>query len=31
VLSWLAKAWRVPELRKLVLFKAAVLAIYRLG
>src|SRR5437879_6872749 len=31
MLSWLANAWRVPELRKRVLFTAAVLAIYRLG
>ena len=29
--SWLANAWRVPELRKRVLFTAAVLAVYRLG
>lgn len=29
--SWLANAWRVPELRRRVLFTAAVLAIYRLG
>ncbi len=29
--SWLANAWRVPELRKRVLFTAAVLACYRLG
>jgi preprotein translocase subunit SecY len=31
VLSWLTNAWRVPELRRRVLFTAAVLAIYRLG
>ncbi len=31
MLSWLANAWRVPELRRRVLFTAAVLAIYRLG
>jgi preprotein translocase subunit SecY len=31
VLSWLANAWRVPELRKRVLFTAFVLAVYRLG
>jgi len=31
VLSWLANAWRVPELRRRVLFTAAVLACYRLG
>jgi preprotein translocase subunit SecY len=31
VLSWLANAWRVPELRKRVLFTALVLALYRLG
>ncbi len=29
--SWLANAWRVPELRRRVLFTAVVLAIYRLG
>ncbi|MBA2568615.1 MAG: preprotein translocase subunit SecY [Actinobacteria bacterium] len=29
--SWLANAWRVPELRRRVLFTAAILAIYRLG
>ena len=29
--SWLANAWRVPELRRRLLFTAAVLAIYRLG
>jgi preprotein translocase subunit SecY len=31
VFSWLANAWRVPELRKRVLFTAGVLAVYRLG
>src|SRR6266571_758755 len=31
MLSWVANAWRVPELRRRVLFTAAVLAIYRLG
>jgi preprotein translocase subunit SecY len=31
VLSWLANAWRVPELRRRLLFTAAVLAAYRLG
>jgi preprotein translocase subunit SecY len=29
--AWLANAWRVPELRRRVLFTAAMLAIYRLG
>ena len=29
--SWLLNAWRVPELRRRVLFTAAVLAVYRLG
>ncbi|MGH3008449.1 MAG: preprotein translocase subunit SecY [Gaiellaceae bacterium] len=29
--SWLANAWRVPELRRRVLFTAAVLAVYRFG
>ena len=29
--SWLSNAWRVPELRKRVLFTAFVLAVYRLG
>ena len=29
--AWLANAWRVPELRRRVLFTAAILAIYRLG
>ena len=31
MLSWLANAWRVPELRRRVLFTAGVLAAYRLG
>jgi preprotein translocase subunit SecY len=31
VLSWLANAWRVPELRRRLLFTALVLAAYRLG
>jgi preprotein translocase subunit SecY len=31
MLSWLANAWRVPELRRRVLFTAVVLAGYRLG
>jgi preprotein translocase subunit SecY len=31
VFSWLSNAWRVPELRKRVLFTAAILAAYRLG
>jgi preprotein translocase subunit SecY len=31
LLTWLANAWRVPELRKRVLFTAAILALYRLG
>lgn len=29
--SWLANAWRVPELRKRLLFTAFALAVYRLG
>src|ERR1700741_5564539 len=29
--SWLANAWRVPELRRRVLFNAGILAVYRLG
>src|SRR3979411_2543088 len=29
--SWLANAWRVPELRRRLLFTAVVLAAYRLG
>src|SRR5246500_5205889 len=28
--SWLANAWRVPELRRRVLFTAGILAVYRL-
>ena len=31
MLSWLANAWRVPDLRKRLLFTAAILACYRLG
>jgi preprotein translocase subunit SecY len=31
VFSWLANAWRVPELRKRLLFTAAMLALYRFG
>ena len=31
MLSWLANAWRVPELRRRLLFTAFVLAVYRLG
>jgi preprotein translocase subunit SecY len=31
VFSWLANAWRVPELRKRVLFTFSMLALYRLG
>jgi preprotein translocase subunit SecY len=31
VLGWLANAWRVPELRRRLLFTAAILAAYRLG
>jgi preprotein translocase subunit SecY len=31
VFSWLANAWRVPELRRRLLFTALILAIYRLG
>jgi preprotein translocase subunit SecY len=31
VFSWLANAWRVPELRRRVLFTAMILAIYRFG
>src|SRR4026207_460999 len=31
MLSWLADAWRVPELRKRLLFPAMILALYRLG
>src|SRR5919206_3603541 len=29
--SWLTNAWRVPELRRRLLFTAGVLAVYRLG
>ena len=31
MLSWLGNAWRVPELRRRVLFTAFVLFVYRLG
>jgi preprotein translocase subunit SecY len=31
MLSWLANAWRVPELRRRLLFTALVLSVYRLG
>jgi preprotein translocase subunit SecY len=31
VFAWLANAWRVPELRRRLLFTAGVLAVYRLG
>jgi preprotein translocase subunit SecY len=31
VLSWLTNAWRVPELRRRVLFTAMILLFYRLG
>jgi preprotein translocase subunit SecY len=31
VLTWLANAWRVPELRRRVLFTAFILGVYRLG
>src|ERR671927_555331 len=31
MLAWLANAWRVPELRKRILFTFCVLALYRLG
>jgi preprotein translocase subunit SecY len=31
VFSWLANAWRVPELRRRVLFTALILGIYRFG
>jgi preprotein translocase subunit SecY len=31
MLSWLTNAWRVPELRRRVLFTALILAFYRLG
>ena len=29
--SWLTNAWRVPELRRRLLFTAMILALYRLG
>jgi preprotein translocase subunit SecY len=31
VFSWLTNAWRVPELRRRVIFTAVILALYRLG
>ena len=31
MLSWLANAWRVPELRRRVIFTGVILAAYRLG
>src|ERR687886_1313152 len=31
MLSWLANAWRVPELRRRVMFTGLILALYRLG
>jgi preprotein translocase subunit SecY len=31
VFSWLGNAWRVPELRRRVLFTGVILALYRLG
>src|SRR6266540_3697640 len=31
VFSWLTNAWRVPELRKRVIFTAVILGLYRLG
>jgi len=31
VLSWLTNAWRVPELRRRLLFTAMIIALYRLG
>ena len=31
MLSWIANAWRVPELRRRLLFTAFILALYRLG
>jgi preprotein translocase subunit SecY len=31
MLTWLSNAWRVPELRRRLLFTAGVLAVYRLG
>ncbi len=29
--SWITNAWRVPELRKRLLFTAVILAVYRFG
>src|SRR5436190_7180528 len=29
--AWLANAWRVPEIRRRLLFTAMILALYRLG
>src|SRR5919205_3878239 len=29
--AWLANAWRVPELRRRVIFTGVILALYRLG
>ena len=29
--AWLANVWRVPELRRRLLFTAGVLAVYRFG
>jgi len=31
VFSWLANAWRVPELRRRVMFTGLILGLYRLG
>ena len=31
MVDWLANAWRVPELRKRLLFTAGILVLYRLG
>src|SRR5262249_57569547 len=31
MLTWLANAWRVPELRRRVMFTGLVLAVYRFG
>jgi preprotein translocase subunit SecY len=31
VFGWLANAWRVPEIRRRLLFTAGILAVYRLG
>jgi preprotein translocase subunit SecY len=31
VFSWIVNAWRVPELRRRLLFTAAILSVYRLG